>query len=203
MLLYLIHCLMQLDKVAILYFLPKMPVITILIDRSDRCNPISVRSLPSSLPETWYTDGWPVIRIVDSIDPSAAQDMAGSFSVCTASLATCNTLIGSPSPNTPSWKGDYPLWTRQEFHAMLRCLGMTGREHWIRSVTASTIVDLHPLVIRLLGAYGCLVHVSDMHRLPTAPSSRVRTLYDGFQLEPDLNETELLHKPVLINRLSE
>ncbi|KAK2941167.1 hypothetical protein BLNAU_23932 [Blattamonas nauphoetae] len=206
MLLYLIHCLMQLDKVvcsfmifdvfqAILYILPDLPIFTILLDRSDHYNPFTVRSHPSSLPETLFTSGFPVIRIVDSIDPSAAQDMAGSFTVCTASLATCNTLIGSLSPNTPSWKGDYPLWTRQEFYAMLKYLGMHGQEHWIRPASVTTIVKLHPLVIRILGAFGCLVDASSYYHSPaTASASGTDThqsVPNGFQLELDLEETEL------------
>ncbi|KAK2953190.1 hypothetical protein BLNAU_11815 [Blattamonas nauphoetae] len=51
-------------------------------------------------------------------------------------------------------------WGRLEFYAMLQCLRMTGREHWIRAVTANAIIKLHPLVIRMLGAHGCVVDES-------------------------------------------
>ncbi|KAK2941155.1 hypothetical protein BLNAU_23920 [Blattamonas nauphoetae] len=128
MLLYLIHCLMQrLDFVAILYVLPEMPVISILVDKSNRSNPISVRSHYSPLRETWYTDGWPVIHIVDSVDPSISPGMNNYFTVYTASPATYTVQIKRFKPTGTKYEGNYPFWTKQEFYAMLRCLGMTER----------------------------------------------------------------------------
>ncbi|KAK2940433.1 hypothetical protein BLNAU_24655 [Blattamonas nauphoetae] len=67
MLLYLIHRLMkQIPKMAIYYVLPDIPIFTILVDRSDPDNPISVQFHITSLYEDWCTSGFPTIRIVDS-----------------------------------------------------------------------------------------------------------------------------------------
>ncbi|KAK2947209.1 hypothetical protein BLNAU_17843 [Blattamonas nauphoetae] len=85
MLIYLIHRMMHLYEQivcifllfhafqAIIYVLPEMPVITILVDKSNQSDPIRVLSHPSSLRETLFTNGFPVIRIVDSVPPFAKK----------------------------------------------------------------------------------------------------------------------------------
>ncbi|KAK2941161.1 hypothetical protein BLNAU_23926 [Blattamonas nauphoetae] len=117
MLLSLIHCLTQLEKVAIVYVLPDMPVITILVDRSNQRNPIRVRSHDPSFSLVWSTHSFPVIRMWDEL---------------------------------------YPFWGKREFYTMMKDLEMTGQEHWIRSVHANSLIDLHPIVISLLGTHGCI-----------------------------------------------
>ncbi|KAK2941158.1 hypothetical protein BLNAU_23923 [Blattamonas nauphoetae] len=193
MLLYLIHRMMRMyQTVAIVYVLPKMPVITILVDKSNRSNPFTILSHPSSLSETYFAKGYPVIRILDSENPFANSDMGSVFTVYAASPTQYDEHIQKLPHQLKSWQDHYPFWTRQEFYTMLHDLGMLGQEHWIRPVSVTTIIQLHPLVIRLLGAHGFLLPASSLPQLPPATSAGgTGTLYDGFQFEPDLNETEL------------
>ncbi|KAK2951303.1 hypothetical protein BLNAU_13790 [Blattamonas nauphoetae] len=162
MLLYLIYCLMtKVYKVAILYILPHMPVITILVDYLNYSNPISIRSHASSLGEDMYTRGFPVIRIVDSVDPFANKAMQDVFTVYAASPTKYEIQFREPDHEKHEWRENYPLWREGEFYTMMRCLKMTERERWIRPVDADIIVKLHPLVITLLGTHGYLEDESD------------------------------------------
>ncbi|KAK2960012.1 hypothetical protein BLNAU_4895 [Blattamonas nauphoetae] len=173
MLIYLIHCLIKrYQKVAVIYALPDLPVITILVDTSNHSDPIRIRSHFSSLPEDWYTKGFSVVRVVDSVDPKAAIGMQDYFTVYAASPTKYTVHIRSLDKWKTKWFGKYPFWTEKEFYMLLKCLGMTNPEHWIRPVTASTIVKLHPLVIQLLGAHGSLMPESRYSQFQTAASAR-------------------------------
>ncbi|KAK2958727.1 hypothetical protein BLNAU_6230 [Blattamonas nauphoetae] len=192
MLIYLINRLMQrYHQVAILYLLPKMPVITIIIDKSDQSNRFTVRSHPPSLREDWYTKDIPVIRIVDSVEPGEQE----CFTVYAASPTTYTVQIKRFKPTGTKYEGNYPFWTREEFYAMLRKLGMMGREHWIRPVSANTIINLHPLVIRLLGAHGYLVDAQSLPQLPTTASTSetnpLNTFAGRLQLDMESEITDL------------
>ncbi|KAK2948636.1 hypothetical protein BLNAU_16455 [Blattamonas nauphoetae] len=157
MLIYLIHCLMkEVDKVAIIYVPIDMPVITILVDRSDGCNPIKIRCHNSSLGESWYSGHFPVIRIVDSVDPFANETMQDVFTVYAASPTQFEQHMEHEPRDIMRWKGDYPFWTEGEFYTMMQCLELTSPEFWIRPVATTTIVNLHPLVVTLLGTHGYL-----------------------------------------------
>ncbi|KAK2948957.1 hypothetical protein BLNAU_16063 [Blattamonas nauphoetae] len=175
MLISLIYRLMQrLEKVAILYILPDMPVITILVDKSNQSNPIRVRSHPSSLEETLYTKGFPVIRIVDSVDPFANQAMCDVFTVYAASPATFQKHMEHEPRHISSWAGDYPLWSDGEFVAMMRCLGLTKDTFWNRRADLTSIVELHPSVIKLLGILGYVDNTSHASSAEDGPPDRPR-----------------------------
>ncbi|KAK2948959.1 hypothetical protein BLNAU_16065 [Blattamonas nauphoetae] len=162
MLIYLIYRLMQrLEKVAILYILPDMPVITILIDHSDLSNPIRVRSHTSSLEETYYTDDFPVIRIVDSEDPFAKKNMENIFTVYTASSTQFEQHMRNMPMNIRTCKTYSPFWTSREFYTMIQCLGLTKDTFWNRRVDLTSIVELHPSVIKLLAAHGYIAEEAD------------------------------------------
>ncbi|KAK2944612.1 hypothetical protein BLNAU_20470 [Blattamonas nauphoetae] len=154
MLLYLIHCLMQLEKVAILYILPGKPVFTIVVDRSNLSTPIRVRSHDSSFALAWYTRSFPVIRIVDTADPYPNAKQRGIFTVFTASPMEYKKHYISTPHDLSMWDEFYPFWKQEEFYTMMKDLGITGRGHWIRRVDADPIIDLHPIVISLLGTHG-------------------------------------------------
>ncbi|KAK2951938.1 hypothetical protein BLNAU_13176 [Blattamonas nauphoetae] len=207
MLLYLIHCLMQRSQKvvciflvfdvfqAILYILPEKPVITILVDKLNRCNPVRVRSHPSSLGETWYSNGFPIIRIVDSADPYPNEstirivDSAdpypyestdGFFTVYAASPAQYekHTKIDM---NVPTWYGEYPNWKEEEFNVMLQCLGMTRREQLISRVDVVPISDPHPFVVGQLEMRDAGRNLSEepSPRSPTSTSANTTNELSG------------------------
>ncbi|KAK2948249.1 hypothetical protein BLNAU_16785 [Blattamonas nauphoetae] len=188
MLIYLIYCLMQrLDKVAILYILPNQPVITILIDHSDLSNPVRVRCHSSSLGETWYTKGFPVIRIVDSVDPFTNETMDSYFTVYAASPTQYEKHMENRNKAIYSYATKYPFWEKKEFYSMMRSLGMTDEMFWMRRVDASLVAKLHPFLIRLLGAHGHLVEEADdpaIRRHQAQPSTEER-LTEGEYLPPN------------------
>ncbi|KAK2963622.1 hypothetical protein BLNAU_1187 [Blattamonas nauphoetae] len=162
MLIYLIYCLMQrLEKVAIIYILPDMPVITILVDHSNHTNPIRVRSHISSLGETYFTKGFPVIRIVDSEDPFKNKRMRRVFVVYAASPTQFEQHMKNIHKHMKTCETESPFWSTLEYYTMMFCLEMTDDENWIRRVHASTIARLPPVVIKLLGAHGYLVEEAD------------------------------------------
>ncbi|KAK2941170.1 hypothetical protein BLNAU_23935 [Blattamonas nauphoetae] len=185
MLLYLIHCLMQLDKVICQYSR------FFLIVRTTTTHSQFEAILPPS--RDIVHSGFPVIRIVDSIDPSAAQDMAGSFTVAQPRLPPA-THSSEVCPQTP--RAGRRLSTVDET-GVLRDAEVSGdaRTGTLDPASVTTIVKLHPLVIRILGAFGCLVDASSYYHSPaTASASRTDThqsVPNGFQLELDLEETEL------------
>ncbi|KAK2947203.1 hypothetical protein BLNAU_17837 [Blattamonas nauphoetae] len=112
--------------------------------------------------------------------------MTAYFTVYAASPTQYKLHTRKLPHNLSIWQDKYPFWTKWEFYAMMQCLEMTGQEHWIRAVSANTIIKLHPLVIRLLGTHGYLVDVSTLPQLPPATSaSRTNArniLHGGIQL---------------------
>ncbi|KAK2947207.1 hypothetical protein BLNAU_17841 [Blattamonas nauphoetae] len=200
MLLYPIHCLMQLDKVAILYVLPNLPVFTILVDKSNQSNPFTVRSHPSSLHVTWYTSDFLVIHIADTADSYPNKDERGIFTVFTASLPECNGFSKDRLRTIDLNTEEYPFWKRREFYTMMKHLGMTEQEHWIRPVPAEIIIKLHPFVISLLETHGYVVEgTPEMHdagsggSIEPAPQPSAVTSANRFDEPPLFRDSNLLN----------
>ncbi|KAK2948624.1 hypothetical protein BLNAU_16443 [Blattamonas nauphoetae] len=161
MLLYLIHSLMRrLEKVVILYVLKKKPVITILIDHSNLSSPITVRCHDSSLGETLYTKGFRVIRIVDSKNPLKNEQMQNFFTVYAA----------APS----------------KFDKHMRELQASSLTAKQSTLAATTIVNLHPLVVTLLGTHG---YLTDGPNASSGEGQLSRITSPRFGMSPELADT--------------
>ncbi|KAK2949540.1 hypothetical protein BLNAU_15522 [Blattamonas nauphoetae] len=53
-----------------------------------------------------------------------------------------------------SLEATYPLWRRDEFLTMLIRLGKTDPRFWRRIVPVLKLCEMHPLVVKILGAHG-------------------------------------------------
>ncbi|KAK2949543.1 hypothetical protein BLNAU_15525 [Blattamonas nauphoetae] len=157
MLVYLIYRLMHsLEKVAILYTPFEMSkVITILIDHTNPTTPINVRVHDSSFAEDSFIGAHPyVIRIVDSEDPFKDSNMNDIFTVFAASPKIFEDITTEMQRAELRLETTYPLWGKDEFLTMLIRVGKTDPRFWRHSLRVLKLCEMHPLVVKLLGAHG-------------------------------------------------